>query len=137
MNKIIASLLILFSFTFVKAQVQLIPDSVYFVMEVDLGKIIKTVPLEDINKFEVIKNNLSQLTDIANDINDISELGIDFNSKLVAYITEREKYSSTTVIIPIKNRDQFIGFFDDLDQIILKKNDPIIKDDFKIGRAHV
>lgn len=132
MNKIIASLLILLSSTFVTAQVQLIPDSVYFVMEVDLGKIIKTVPLEDINKFEVIKNNLSQLTDIANDINDISELGIDFNSKLVAYTTEREKYSSTTVIIPIKNRDQFIEFFDDLDQIILKKNDPIIKDDFII-----
>src|SRR5690554_483679 len=133
MNKIITTLLLLFSFTFVKAQVQLIPDSVYFVMEVDLGKVIKSVPIEDINKFEVIRNNLSHLTDLTEDIKDIAQLGVDFNSKLIAFTSENEKSRSTTVILPIIDRNKFIQFFDDIDQLILKKNNPIIKDDFVIS----
>jgi hypothetical protein len=132
MNKLIAALTIVFSSAFTNAQTQLIPDSVYFVMEVDLGKIIKSIPIEDINKFEVVKNNLSHLTDVTNDITDISQLGIDFNSKLIAFASERESHSSTTVIIPIQDRNTFIQFFDELDQMVLKKNDPIVKDDFII-----
>ncbi|HLV41061.1 MAG TPA: hypothetical protein VKY37_02190 [Brumimicrobium sp.] len=132
MNKIITSLLFIFSLANANAQLQFVPDSVYFVMEVDLGKIVKSISLEEINKLEFTKNVLDGINSSNEQLN-FSDLGIDFNSKLLAYTAEKESCSNTTVIIPIKDRNSFIQLFDDSDQFALKKNNLIIKNDLIIS----
>jgi len=62
MNKYITALLFLASTLSLKSQInQMIPDSAYFVMEVDLGKVVKSVPLEEINKLAFVQSLMKQL----------------------------------------------------------------------------
>src|SRR5690554_8196709 len=46
MKRILSLLLFTFSLGISNAQIQYVPDSVYFVMEVDLGKVVKSISLE-------------------------------------------------------------------------------------------
>src|SRR5690554_8073554 len=96
-------------------------------MEVDLGKVVKSISLEEIDKLEVTKSILSELNNTPENDIQLSDLGVDLNSKLIAYLAEKDNHSNTTVIIPIKDMNKFIQTFDDFDQLTLKKEKLLIK----------
>ena len=133
MKRILSLLLFTFSLGISNAQIQYVPDSVYFVMEVDLGKVVKSISLEEIDKLEVTKSILSKLNNTPENDIQLSDLGVDFNSKLIAYLAEKDNHSNTTVIIPIKDMNKFIQTFDDFDQLTLKKEKLLIKEDLIIS----
>src|SRR5690554_50922 len=83
MKRILSLLLFTFSLGISNAQIQYVPDSVYFVMEVDLGKVVKSISLEEIDKLEVTKSILSELNNTPENDIQLSDLGVDLNSKLI------------------------------------------------------
>ncbi|WP_107037311.1 hypothetical protein [Brumimicrobium mesophilum] len=109
MNKFFTLLLIIASTFSVKSQVnQMISDSAYFVMEVDLGKVVKSVPLEEINKLEFVRFLMKEFENKSSSINNLSDLGIDFSSKLIVFNLEKDAYSSVSAIIPLKDKQKFL-----------------------------
>lgn len=126
MNKFLIALLFIASTISLKSQVnEMISDSAYFVMEVDLGKIIKSVPLEEINKLEFVQSILKQFDTGSKQVKDLSNLGVDFSSKLIAFNIERDAYSSVSLIIPVKEKQKFLQLFSPEQQNILLKNKSI------------
>ncbi|PWH85726.1 hypothetical protein [Brumimicrobium oceani] len=134
MKKIITALLLLLSSLSLKSQVnQMISDSAYFVMEVDLGKIVKSVPLEEINKLEFVQFLLKEFDDGKNKINNLSGLGVDFSAKLTVFNLEREMYNSVSVILPIKDKQKFIQLFSSEQQALFMTNGAIARNDLFIS----
>src|SRR5690554_6145851 len=89
MKRILSLLLFTFSLGISNAQIQYVPDSVYFVMEVDLGKVVKSISLEEIDKLEVTKSILSELNNTPENDIQLSDLGVDLNSKLSLTLLKR------------------------------------------------
>ena len=134
MNKYITAVLFLASTLSLKSQInQMIPDSAYFVMEVDLGKVVKSVPLEEINKLAFVQSLMKQFDDEINQIKDLSKLGVDFSSKLIAFNLEKETYSSVSLIIPVKEKQNFINLFSPEQQKILLKTGSLERDGLVIS----
>src|SRR5690554_7622503 len=78
-----------------------------------LFRSVKSISLEEIDKLEVTKSILSELNNTPENDIQLSDLGVDLNSKLIAYLAEKDNHSNTTVIIPIKDMNKFIQTFDD------------------------
>ena len=134
MNKYITAVLFLASTLSLKSQInQMIPDSAYFVMEVDLGKVVKSVPLEEINKLAFVQSLMKQFDDEINQIKDLSKLGVDFSSKLIAFNLEKETYSSVSLIIPLKEKQNFLNLFSPEQQKILLKTGSLERDGLVIS----
>lgn len=134
MRKIITALLFILSTVSLKSQVnQMISDSAYFVMEVDLGKVVKSVPLEEINKLEFVQFLIKEFDDGRNKFKDLSSLGVDFTSKLVVFNIERDAYNSVSVILPIKDKQKFIQLFSPEQQRVLQKSGSMERDGLLIS----
>jgi hypothetical protein len=134
MRKFITALLFIAITVSLKSQVnQMVSDSAYFVMEIDLGKVVKSVPLEEINKLEFVQSLIKQFGDESNKIKDLSNLGVDFSSKLIVFNLDREAYSSVSVIVPLKERQKFLKLFPLDQQKVLKKNGSIVRDELIIS----
>lgn len=112
------ALLITFS-TFSQVE-KMISDSAYFVMEVDLGKIAKSVPIEEINQLEFVKKTLRTISTDENKIQNLSDLGVNFSSKLIVFNIEKSGFKSMNVIIPIDDQEKVLQLFDQYDQAELR-----------------
>lgn len=120
MNKFFTVLLFIASAFSLKSQVnQMVSDSAFFVMEVDLGKVVKSVPVEELNKLEVVQSIMQDFNIGSGDIKDLSNLGVDFSSKLIVFNIEKSAYTSFNVIIPLKDKQKFIKTLSQEEQAIL------------------
>lgn len=129
MNKFFTVLLFIASAFSLKSQVnQMISDSAFFVMEVDLGKVVKSVPLEELNKLEVVQSIMQDFNIGAGEIKDLTNLGVDFSSKLIVFNIEKSAYSSFSVIIPLKDKQKFIKVLTPEEQDLLGKKGSLEKD---------
>lgn len=134
MKKYITILLFITStFSLISQVNKMISDSAYFVLEVDLGKIAKSIPLEEVNKLEFIQSLIRKIDGGSIKTKDLSNIGLDFSSKLIMFNIDREAYSSVSVIVPLKEKQKFIQLFSPEQQKALEKNGSIDKDDLIIS----
>ncbi|PKR81889.1 hypothetical protein CW751_00705 [Brumimicrobium salinarum] len=125
-----------FIFGIALGQSQYIPDSVYSVFEIDLGKFGKSVPVQELNRFEVVQSMLKELYGRSAEVNDLNQLGIDHKKKLIIYSIADDNYSSTSVVLPIKNKLDFLQLFNAEEQRLLNNDQPIVAEGTTIIIAH-
>lgn len=100
-----------------------IPDSAFAAIQVDFGKVTKSIPIKKINQYDFI-------TSIRNDfeIDDLSDIGVNYSGLMYFFAEDKETYSSYTVSLPIKNRTTVISYLPEEKQKILEKGESIIQE---------
>lgn len=100
------TLLLLFSFT-AFGQRSVIPDSTRAVVEINLPKILKQIPLEEFSKYTITNKFLLQLPENNSKAHTLSELGLNFESKPVLFYGEKNRYSFSGIALKLKDKNAF------------------------------
>lgn len=106
-NQLTLTTIFLLSFVFSYGQRSVIPDSTIAVAEINLPKILKQIPLEELSKYTITNELLLQLPADNAKANTLSELGLNFESKPVLFYGEKNRYSFSGIALKIKDKNAF------------------------------
>ncbi|MEX2483970.1 MAG: hypothetical protein WED10_05415 [Brumimicrobium sp.] len=87
----------------------IIPDSTYFVFSADLGRIVKSMPVKDMNEYPFVQQIVRKITGSNKENLAIEDIGVDFSSSIHAFAGLREFYDFTGVSIRLKDKQSFLS----------------------------
>ena len=86
----------------------LVPDSSYFVLQLDFKRILDKIPLEDMNQFAAVKGMLDKAFETTDPIEDIAQLGLDLSGKFYSFYGGSHKYNFEGISVGLANADRFL-----------------------------
>lgn len=85
-----------------------IPDSVHTAFVINLPKLIKTMPLKDMENYSFVQGMMNDVFE-ANQNTKLSNLGIDFKREALYFAGDYKNYSVSSMVIPLENNNKFVA----------------------------